>query len=75
MKKAETHIPWESLPDTLTAKHICKIPGISIRRVYELFEIHFDYGGIPTFQIGASIRVDKKEFKQWHEGRKDNNSK
>ncbi|BCB02128.1 helix-turn-helix domain-containing protein [Bacillus sp. KH172YL63] len=75
MKKAETHIPWELLPDTLTAQHICKILGISKRRVYELFEVHIEHGGIPTFRIGASIKVDKTEFKQWHEGRKESNSK
>lgn len=62
------------LPDTLTAQHICKILGISKRRVYELFEVHIEHGGIPTFRIGASIKVDKTEFKQWHEGRKESNS-
>jgi excisionase family DNA binding protein len=75
LKKAEIHIPWESLPDTLTAQHICNILGISKRRIYELFEVHVEHGGIPTFRIGASIRVGKEEFIQWHEGRKYNNSK
>ncbi|MDQ0254136.1 hypothetical protein J2S74_001509 [Evansella vedderi] len=70
MKKTEKHIPWESLPDTLTAQQICEILEMSRRRVYELFKIHVDYGGIPTFQIGASIKVDKKDFKQWNDGRK-----
>ncbi|MBU9723648.1 MULTISPECIES: helix-turn-helix domain-containing protein [Bacillaceae] len=75
MKKTEKRIPWESLPDTLTAKQVCEVLEIPIRRVYELFKIHVDYGGIPTFQIGASIKVDKKDFKQWNDRRESNNSR
>jgi hypothetical protein len=73
--KLNKHIPWESLPDTLTSQHICEILEISRRRVYELFNIHVDHGGIPTFQIGASIKVDKRDLKHWNNGRKSNNSR
>lgn len=75
MKKTEKHIPWESLEDALTAQQICEILEISRRRVYELFKIHVDYGGIPTFQIGSSIRVDKQDLKQWNDKREGNHSR
>ncbi|OIJ16209.1 DNA-binding protein [Anaerobacillus arseniciselenatis] len=75
MKKTEKYIPWESLPVFLTAQQVCEILEMSRRRVYELFKIHVDHGGIPTFQIGATIRVDKRDFKQWNDAVKGNNSR
>lgn len=56
---------WDTLPDTLTALHISEYLQISRRRVYELFLLHVDEGGIPNFSIGASKRVEKKDFKMW----------
>ncbi|WP_232827979.1 helix-turn-helix domain-containing protein [Paraliobacillus sp. X-1268] len=56
---------WDLLPDTLTALHISEYLHISRRRVYELFQLHEEEGGIPNFQIGASKRVDKQDFKKW----------
>lgn len=70
MSKAKNHTTWESLPDTLTAQHISQFLGISRRRVYELFQKSVVYGGIPNFEIGASKRVDKLDFKQWTESMK-----
>lgn len=63
--KNEKFTTWDSLPDTLTAKHISDFLGISRRRVYELFQIQVDNGGIPHFSIGTSKRVEKSDFKQW----------
>jgi hypothetical protein len=60
----------ESLPEILTAKHISDYLGISRRRVYELFQIKPQYGGIPNFDIGYSKRVDKRDFLLWIENRK-----
>lgn len=65
MKHKEEFTTWESLPDTITAKHIASYLDISRRRVYELCQKHLDDGGIPHFKIGASIRVDKSDFNQW----------
>ncbi|UOE94394.1 helix-turn-helix domain-containing protein [Alkalihalobacillus sp. LMS39] len=65
MKKSKEYSTWESLPDTLTAMHISQFLGISRRRVYELFQIQADKGGIPHFRIGASKRVEKEDFRQW----------
>lgn len=58
-------VTWESLPDTLTAQHIADFLQISRRRVYELFQLHKEYGGIPNFEIGISKRADKLDFEKW----------
>lgn len=56
---------WDLLPDTLTANHIADYLQISRRRVYELFQLHTEQGGIPNFEIGISKRVDKSDFEKW----------
>ncbi|WP_232827980.1 helix-turn-helix domain-containing protein [Paraliobacillus sp. X-1268] len=50
---------WDSLPDTLTANHISQYLRISRRRVYDLFQMSVEVGGIPNFDIGASKRVER----------------
>jgi excisionase family DNA binding protein len=66
MQNEKEYTTWESLPDTLTAKHIAEFLGISRRRVYELFQVNVKDGGIPNFTIGATTkRVDKADLKQW----------
>lgn len=64
-KHTKQYTTWDSLPDTLTAQHISQFLGISRRRVYELFQIHPDFGGIPNFEIGLSKRVEKIDLKNW----------
>jgi excisionase family DNA binding protein len=73
MKSKNIFTTWESLPDTLTAHQIAQFLGISRRRVYELFQLHPEFGGIPNFEIGASKRVDKADFKKWIEQLKKKN--
>jgi len=58
------------LPEILTAKHIAIYLGLSLRRVYELFQTNQKSGGIPSFNIGNSKRVEKKDFVKWIEARK-----
>jgi excisionase family DNA binding protein len=65
MTTKNQYMTWESLPDTLTATHISQFLGISRRRIYELFQIQEDQGGIPNYEIGASKRVDKSDFEKW----------
>lgn len=66
MKKTKEYTTWESLPDILTAKHISEFLDISRRRVYELFKVDVEHGGIPCFNIGTSTkRVDKVDFEQF----------
>ena len=63
-------MPIDVLPDILTAKHIAEYLKISRRRVYELFQLQPEFGGIPNFEIGASKRVDKPDFFNWIEAQK-----
>ena len=63
-------MPIDELPEIITAQHIATYLGISRRRVYELFQTVPKYGGIPNFDIGASKRVEKKDFVEWIEARK-----
>lgn len=70
MKTTKECITLESLSDILEPKHIALYLGISRRRVYELCHLSPKHGGIPNFSIGASIRVDKEDFKQWIEQKK-----
>lgn len=60
----------DEFPEIITAKHIAAYLGISRRRVYELFQLKPDYGGISNFEIGASKRVKKKDFFEWIDDRK-----
>jgi len=60
----------ETLPDILTAQHISDYLSISRRRVYELFQLKPEAGGIPNLDIGASKRVDKQDFLNWIDARK-----
>ncbi|MEG6521093.1 helix-turn-helix domain-containing protein [Desulfotomaculum sp. 1211_IL3151] len=67
MKKQYT---VETLPDVLTAQHIADFLIISRRRVYELFDIKPEAGGIPNFEIGQSRRVEKQDLISWIKARK-----
>jgi hypothetical protein len=64
----------DELPEILTAKHIATYLGLSLRRVYELFRINQKSGGIPSFDIGNSKRVEKKDFILWIDARKSEKS-
>lgn len=65
------YLTMENLPEILTAQHIATYLSISRRRVYELFQINPDSGGIPNLEIGVSKRVDKDDFIAWIQARKD----
>ena len=62
------------LPEILTAQLIANYLGISRRRVYELFQIVPNAGGIPNFEIGLSKRVEKEDFLRWIGERKQEKS-
>lgn len=65
----------DELPEVITAQQIASYLGISRRRVYELFQTFPEAGGIPNFEIGASKRVEKKDFILWIDARKNEKSK
>lgn len=68
--KIKQYISIEELPEMLTAQIIADYLVISRRRVYELFRLKPPAGGIPNLSIGASKRVEKKDFIQWIEAKK-----
>ncbi|MEV2910513.1 DNA-binding protein [Paenibacillus larvae] len=59
----------DELPDILTARLISNYLGISSRRVYELFQLKPECGGIPNFEVGKSKRVYKDDLTQWIENK------
>ena len=68
MKKQYTA---DTLPDMLTAEMISSYIGISRRRVYELFQMSEQAGGIRNFEVGdakkASKRVRRQDLFSWIE--------
>ena len=65
----------DELPEILTAQNIANYLKISRRRVYELLQLAPHAGGIPNLEIGNSKRVDKQDFLNWIEARKQEKSK
>lgn len=63
-------IQWDQLDDVLDAKEIAALFKISKRRVYELFQLSPDHGGIPNYVIGSTIRADKEDVRRWKESLK-----
>ena len=63
-------MPMNELPKILTAQHISDYLGISRGKIYTLFQIKPDAGGIPNFAIGTSKRVERKDFLAWIDARK-----
>lgn len=59
----------ENMNEILTAQNIADYLGISRRRVYELFQLKPEHGGIPNFDIGLSKRVRKEDFLRWIDGK------
>lgn len=58
------------LPNILTAQDIADYLRIGRKRVYELMDLSPEHGGIPTFNVGRSRRVERKDFERWIEARK-----
>lgn len=61
---------FDALPDLLTAQHVADYISISRRRVYELFKLPVERGGIPCIEIGTTKRVDKQDLIKWLESKK-----
>lgn len=65
----------DELPEILTAQHISSYLSISRGTVYELFKRKPGAGGIPNFEIGLSKRVERKDFFEWIDARKQEKGK
>lgn len=74
MKMAKRSLTLGELPEILTAQHIATYLGISRGKIYTLFQIKPVAGGIPSFNIGASKRVEKEDFVKWIEEQKSKKS-
>ena len=60
----------EELPEILTAQDIANYLRISRGSVYDLMKLNLEQGGILSFSIGLTKRVEKKDFFDWIEVRK-----
>jgi DNA-binding transcriptional regulator LsrR (DeoR family) len=60
----------KELPEVLTAQDIADHLKISRRRIYELFQLSEEKGGIRCYEIGLTKRVDKVDFLAWLESLK-----
>lgn len=55
------------LPDILTPQHVADYLGISRRRVYEFCLLNPTVGGLPSYTIGKSRKIDKADLISWKE--------
>lgn len=55
----------EDLPDVLTPQHVADYMGISRRRVYEYCQIPKEAGGLNSYTIGGSRKIDKADLIEW----------
>jgi excisionase family DNA binding protein len=60
----------DTLPEILTADHMAKYLGMSRRVIYDLIKTKPEAGGIPSFNIGYSVRVEKSDFVEWIKAQK-----
>jgi len=57
----------DELPELLTPQQVATYLGISRRRVYEYCQLSPDHGGIPSFTIGKSRKIEKSDLIDWIE--------
>lgn len=55
----------EDLPDILTPQQVADYLGISRKKVYELCQMKPDYGGLQSFSIGKSRKIEKSTLLIW----------
>lgn len=65
MASKKKYSTWNSLPENVTAKQLADFLGISRKKVYQLFQTPSVYGGIPSFKVGTTNKVDKDDFINW----------
>lgn len=70
MPTREKAVTLEKLPDILTPQHVADYLGISRRRVYEYCQLTTDAGGLPSYSIGSSRKIDKADLVGWIKQRK-----
>lgn len=66
----KNQIQLDEIPDVMVAQDIADYMHISRYKVYELMKMSPEYGGIPCFGSGRSVRCMKADFVQWLEAQK-----
>ena len=65
MTSKKKYTTWNSLPEYLTAKQLADFLGISRKKIYQLFQTPSVYGGIRSFKMGATNKVNKDDLINW----------
>ena len=65
--KDKNQLQLDEIPDVMVAQDIADYMHISRYKVYELMKTSPEYGGIPCFGSGRSVRCMKADFVQWLE--------
>ncbi|MNW46964.1 Helix-turn-helix domain protein [compost metagenome] len=55
----------DNLPDILTPQQVANYLGISRKKVYELCQLKQEHGGLSSFTIGKSRKVEKSVLLKW----------
>ncbi|WP_068779629.1 helix-turn-helix domain-containing protein [Paenibacillus sp. GM2] len=61
----------EDLPDLLTPQQVADYIGISRKRVYEFCQLKESAGGLVSFLIGKSRKIEKQEMVRWLDSMKE----
>lgn len=68
--KREKILKLDDLPDVLTPQLFADYIGISRRRVYEYCQLSEKDGGLKSYLVGASRKIDKVDLIAWKENLK-----
>ncbi|WP_059050026.1 helix-turn-helix domain-containing protein [Paenibacillus senegalimassiliensis] len=60
----------EDLPDVCSPQVVADFLGLSRDTVYELCQLSIDHGGLPSYTIGASRKIDLDDLLKWKENQK-----
>lgn len=60
----------QDLPDICTPQICADFLGISRGRIYEYCQLAPEANGLPSYQIGGSRKIDKKDLLEWKERQK-----
>lgn len=65
----------EELPDVCSPQIAADFLGLSRDTIYELCQLSMQCGGIPSYTIGASRKIDREDLLIWKKNLKENQVK
>lgn len=68
--KSAMKIKYEDLPDICSVRVVAQYLGLSKDTVYELCQRSPSIGGIPSYMIGGSRKIDRDDMLKWKEARR-----